>query len=233
MAKRHPRGERGHGHIEEEDEAPGARVHQPAAEQRPHGGGDAGQSRPGGHGALSVRLRKRGAQQGEAGGHQQGGAHALRGAEQGERPEARCQAAQHRGDREGPQAEEEDAALPPHVPQRAAGQHQGAEREEVCIHRPLEAGQPPSQLAAEGRQGHVDGGAVEEGHAAAEDAREQHTSAARAGIGHGGRGRGGVGRHVPQAWGWALWPAMSPGTGSLRCEHAGRHGPGCSGPAVG
>ena len=76
--------------------------------------------------------------------------------------------------REGHDADAEHPSPAEPITQRPAEQHQRGEGDEVGIEHPLQALQVGVEVRRDGRQGHVDDGAVEEGHARTEDRGQQH-----------------------------------------------------------
>ncbi len=130
-----------------------------AADQRATGDGQPGHAAPDAdHGAAPLGREGRG-QQGQAEGHDDGGADALDGAAGDQRPDVRGQRAGGRGHREHGQAQQVHAAPPDQVAERGGGDDAGPEGQHVGVDRPLQGPDVPAQVAVDGGQrGHHDQG---------------------------------------------------------------------------
>jgi hypothetical protein len=154
-------------------------VDERAADERPDGGGDAPEARPG-----ADRLRPVGRDEGaldhrQAARGQQRPAHALQHAGDDQRLRVGRDAAQQGGEGEPRRADHEDPPPAEAVAQRAAEQDQAGQGEQVAVGDPLELGERRVEVLADGLQGDVDDRAVEEGHARAESGRGDDCSSGR------------------------------------------------------
>ncbi len=182
--------------VDEEDGPPGDQIDQAATQHRAQGarggaGGGPDADRP------SFRLAgEGGAQDGEAVRHQQGSPGALDEARCDQPRQAGRQRAAQRGQREQGGPEDQDAPPPETVPGRAACQQEGAQRQEIGVHHPLQGAGVGREAAPDGRQADVDDAAIHKGEAGRQDGGRQHQAgmahARSAGAGPGGGIAGGV-----------------------------------------
>src|SRR5262249_31039313 len=175
----HPEGDGGEGDIDEEHQSPRDGVDEPAAQERAQCGGDAGQARPGADRRAVVLGAEAGRDEREAPGHEERAADALQRAGGDQHTDARSNAAEHRRSREPYEADDEHASTAVLVSERAAQQEQRAQRQEIPVERPLQAGQPAAEVLADVGQGDVDDSGVEERDARPEYGGEDHPPAAR------------------------------------------------------
>ena len=161
----------------------------------PNASGDGGESGPRADGAAALLLGKRCADDGEAAGSEQRGADALDRAGVDELMDILREAAGGGGDREDGDAHDENPTPAEEVAGRATDENECAEEEAVGFDDPLDVDDGGIEGGLKRGQGDVDDGAVDEGHAAAEDGGGEDPG------GRGGADGGyvGGGRHV---WLW-------------------------------
>jgi hypothetical protein len=120
-----------------------------------------------------------GRQQGQAARHQQGAGRALHRAGGDEDGHGRGQSAGGGRHGEADEPNEEDALAAVAVAEGAAQQQQRTQRQQVGVEDPLQTREAAAQAPFDGREGDVDHGAVEQGHAGAEDAGEHQPATGR------------------------------------------------------
>ncbi len=148
------------------------------------GRGNAAEARPDADGLAALFFRKRGADERQAAGHQQGAADPLHRARGNQLLHIGREPASDRCNGEDADADREDAAPPEVVAERAAHQQQRGEQQGIRLDHPLRLERGGPQVGLDGGQCHVDDRAVDEGHAGADDGGGQHP-------GFGGFGAGG------------------------------------------
>ena len=126
---RHAPGEQGQdggadGEIDEEDPAPAAMLHEPAAKDGADGGGDGGEAGPGADGAAAIFIGKGDAEQGEAAGDQERASDSLQAAGEDELADSRGEAAPDRGHGKQDDPGGKDFAAAVEIAKRAAGEQQ-------------------------------------------------------------------------------------------------------------
>jgi hypothetical protein len=94
-----------------------------------------------------------------------------------------------------PCTDDEHPAAAEAIPERAAEQDERGQGQRVAVERPLQPVEPGAEVLADGREGHVDHGGIEHGHAGTEHGGEDQP--APAGLVEPHRSTGGLGRHAP------------------------------------
>ena len=160
--------------VDKEDPAPGKVFDQPAAEHRTDCGGDCGKGGPGSDGAASLSRVKRGADEGQTAGDKQGCADALQAAGEDERGHGRSEPAPDGGKGEEEHSGDKDFSAPVEIAERAAQEQKGREQECVGLNDPLDVAYGCVEGRLQCGESYVDRGAVNEGHAGAEDGGDQN-----------------------------------------------------------
>ena len=168
--------ERGHAEkgIDEEDRLPSQVIDDPAAHQRPDGGGDGGDACPGADGAPAFTLGEGRADEGKRTGYEQRRAGALHGPGRDQLHDLAREAAAQRRRAEQRNAGDERAAPSEPVAGGTANQHEGREAERVGVDHPLQRARRGHEVAADRRQRHVDHGLIDIGDGGGQDRRRQH-----------------------------------------------------------
>ena len=171
--------DRGHGewYVEIEDRAPRHVVGQVAAEHRTGRHCERAVARPGADRAPTLALRVGRAEQREARGDEEGGAHALKRTGGDERGRSGREPAQHGRRSESDHAGDEDAAASEPVRARAADQHQRPEHEQVGVHHPLRRHGACREVPLDRGQRYVHDRAVDKREARAEHRGGERTRA--------------------------------------------------------
>jgi hypothetical protein len=165
--------------VDEEHQAPGGDLDEPAAKERPDGAGQTGKPRPGADRTHPVLGGERRLQDRQRPGRQQGGADSLQGPGRDQEADARGEPAQQRRQREPRHADDEDPAPAEAVAKRSAEQDERGERQRIGVDRPLQRGGARVELLADAREGDVDDGAVDEGQSRPQNRREQDPAPGR------------------------------------------------------
>jgi NAD dependent epimerase/dehydratase family len=169
--------------VDEEDPAPGGHLYQPAAEDGADHRGDRCKSRPGPNRLTTPLLIKRCADDRQAAGNEERAADPLHRTCDDELRNSWRQAAPDRREREDENAQRIDTATPNMVAQGSPNQDKGREKEGVHLHYPLHIRRGGVQVSLEYRQGDIDDGAVNEGHARSKNRRNQYPDSGMWGTG--------------------------------------------------
>jgi len=172
--------------VEVEDRLPAEAVGEGAADQRPdrHRDPDRGTVDPHRGAALAAGRELLGDQRQRDREHHRA-ADALQAAGEVEEGRVGRQRAEQRGDREDREAEGEDAPAAEPVGERAGGQQEHRERQDVGVDDPLEVGEARVERRTQVGQRHVHDGQVEHEH----EGRERHDPERPPAGARGGRGR--------------------------------------------
>ncbi len=171
--------DQGEGKVQKEHRAPADVFDQPAAADRTDRGRDRAEARPRADRAASFGLVEGGADDRQAAGHEEGGAHALHGAAGNQHRRRGRHAAGHGGEGEEDQAGEEDPLAAELIAERSADQDEGAEKQRVRFDHPLHVGDRGVKVGLKRGQRHVHDRAVDERHARREDRGHQRPPSRR------------------------------------------------------
>ncbi len=173
MPVRHEDHEGANRQVDQEDPAPGHRIDEVAAEERPDRSGDSAQPRPRTDRAGPVLGVERRLDDGEASRREEGAADALKDARGDQDLGAGRQRAQGRGEREpdDPHVEDQPPAHP--VAERAAEEDERRERQQVAVEDPLEVARRRAQVTPDLGHRDVHDGGLEERDPRAEDRDRQ------------------------------------------------------------
>ena len=158
--------------VDEEDPVPADRLREHATGQEPDGGaGRRDEAVDADRGRALARLGEHRHDHPEDHGRGERPADALEEARSHQHLLALGEAAEQRGAGEEREPRQEDAAAPEQVAKAAGEQQQAAERDQVGVDDPGEAGLREAEVVLDGRQGHVHDRAVEDDH---EHPRAEH-----------------------------------------------------------
>ena len=163
MGEGEPERDCGYRDVDPEDDAPGQKVDEKAAERRAEGGGDRRCRRPRADRTTAHLLREGRRDDGERLRHEQRRPDALHHARDDQRADGRGERAGNRGKHEQANAENEDQSAAGAVAEAAADQDERAEEEQIGVGHPLHFGQRRAQAALHRRQRDGDDAAVDEG----------------------------------------------------------------------
>jgi hypothetical protein len=172
------RGAQGQAHrdkrqVDDKDPAPAGQAEDDAADQRADHGGDAPERRPTADRLAALLGREIGVDNSQRPGRDQGAENALHDPECNQPGGVRGQRAAEGNDAEAGQPGQVYPFAAEDIPERAAEQYQGRQRQQVAVDDPLQVGKGDVQAAADPRQGQVDDGTVQEDDAGAQDGGDQ------------------------------------------------------------
>ena len=147
-------------HVDGEDPPPGGRVDELAADQRPDHDADSAPRGPGTDGLATFVLWKHRDYHRQRGRSEERPRHALQGSADHQHLDRRGDRADDRGHAKGRHAQRKDPSLAEEVAERAADEYQRGQRDQVCVGRPLLAGEAAAEVLADRGQRHVDHGGV-------------------------------------------------------------------------
>ncbi len=174
MAERNPDCRQRNERIDEEDPAPTRVIDDEAADERPNCRRDCGDPGPGSDCLAPFVLAEGGADDRQGAWNQQCGSRALNQARRDQLCGAGGEPAPDRRDGENRGADDEHLAAAEMVAGGAADQDECGQRQRVGIHQPLDHHRRSSEIVLDCRQGDVDHGLVDEGHARRQDGGHEH-----------------------------------------------------------